>query len=241
VEQELSVDLNARLLDALTDIEQHLHATHPASDGAPEEFRKAAGAAHRAGRIDDREFRDLDDLRALRNLLSHSRWNGATPVRASMAGVARAEQLREKLMGTIPRVAALTTAPPAITTVCSRDTVETAVAKMQEGDYSCLPVVDDGAFAGLLSSHDLVCWLGVQLTTDGEVFDIPVGEVMDGAGPDHLFVRRDLPQRDARQAFIDHLETTGTPLSAIMITMTGHDHEPLLGILTPCDLPSLTS
>ena len=235
------MDLNTRLLDALTDIEQHLHATYPPSGGASEEFRQAASAAHREGRIDDRELRDLDDLRSLRNLLSHSRWNGATPVRASMAGVARAEQLREKLTGTIARVAALTTTPPELATVSSHDTVEIAVTKMQEGDYSCLPVVDGAAFAGLLSSHDLVCWLGARLTTDGEVFDVPVGEVMNGAGPDHQFVPRDFPQRDARQAFLDHLAATGTPLSALMITMTGHSHEPLLGMLTPWDLPSLTS
>ena len=234
------MDLNARLLDALTDIEQHLHANYPQTGRGAEEFREAAGAAHREGRLDDRELRDLDDLRALRNLLSHSRWHGTTPVRASVAGVTRAEQLREKLMGKIPRVSSLTTHPPTVTTVTTRDTVERAVARMQEGDYSCLPVVNDATCVGLLSSHDLVCWLGARLTTDGEVFDIPVGEVMDGAGPDHLFVGRDLPQREARQAFIDHLAATGTPLSAILITMTGHSHEPLLGILTPWDLPTLT-
>lgn len=126
-------------------------------------------------------------------------------------------------------------------TVSRTETVEQAIERMQTQDYSCLPVVDeDDTFQGLLSTPDLVCWLGARLTTDGEVFDIPVAAVMHHGGPDYRFARRDLPQRDARQAFIDHLTNKQTPLAAILITYTGHEHEPLLGILTPWDVPYLT-
>ena len=234
------MDLNSRLLDALTDIERHLFATYPTPDEGRESFRQAASGAYRAGKLADRDLVDLQDLRDLRNLLSHSRWDGRTPVTASIAGVTRAEQLNEQLTGKIPRVAQVLS-ERAVTRIRPAETVEVALEMMQQHDYSCLPVVDpDAGFRGLLSSHDLVCWFGARLTTDLEVTDIAVQQVMHAGGPDHLFVRRDLPQRDARQAFVDHLTAAGQPLAAILVTMTGHTHEPLLGILTPWDLPYLT-
>lgn len=234
------MDLNTRLLDALTDIERHLFAAYPTPDRGSDSFREAVSRAHGAGKLADRDLADLQDLRDLRNLLSHSRWEGRTPVTASVAGVTRAEQLNEQLTGKIPRVAQLLAARE-VTSITPTTTVEQALETMQRHDYSCLPVIDpDVGFRGLLSSHDLVCWLGARLTTDLEVTDIPVDQVMHTGGPDHIFARRDLPQRDARQAFIDHLTDAGNPLSAILVTMTGHDHEPLLGILTPWDLAYLT-
>lgn len=154
------MDLNARLLDALTDIERHLFATYPMPDRGGDSFREAVSAAHRVRRLADRDLADLQDLRALRNLLSHSRWNGRTPVTASVAGVSRAEQLNEQLTGKIPRVAQLITARE-VTSIAPSTTVEEALETMQRHDYSCLPVGEpqDG-FRGLLSSQDLVCWLG---------------------------------------------------------------------------------
>lgn len=234
------MDLNTRLLDALTDIEWHLFSTYPTPDRGRESFGEAASCAYQVGRLADRDLADLQDLRALRNLLSDSRWDGRTPVTASVSRVTRAEQLNEQLTGKIPRVSQLISTRE-VTSITPATTVESAIETMQCHDYSCLPVVDsEGGFRGLLSSHDLVCWLGVRLTTDLEVTDIPVDRVMHSGGPDHRFVRRDLPQRDARHAFIDHLTHAGSPLAAIMVTMTGHDHEPLLRILTPWDLAYLT-
>jgi hypothetical protein len=188
------MDLNSRLLDALTDIERHLFATYPTPDEGSDSFRDAASRAFRAGKLADRDLVDLQDLRDLRNLLSHSRWQGRTPVTASVAGVTRAEQLNEQLTGKIPRIALLL-ASREVSTIAPTATVETALVTMQRHDYSCLPVVEpDVGFRGLLSSHDLVCWLGARLTTDLEITDIPVDRVMHTGGPDHRFARRDLTQ-----------------------------------------------
>ena len=96
------MDLNSRLLDALTDIERHLFATYPTPDKGKDSFRDAASRAFEEHKISDRDLADLQDLRDLRNLLTHSRWEGRTPVTASVAGVVRAEQLNERLTGKIP-------------------------------------------------------------------------------------------------------------------------------------------
>jgi hypothetical protein len=42
------VDLNTRLLDALTDIERHLFATYPTPDRGSDSFREAASRARQA-------------------------------------------------------------------------------------------------------------------------------------------------------------------------------------------------
>jgi CBS domain-containing protein len=112
---------------------------------------------------------------------------------------------------------------------------------MREKDFSAVPVVDeDDRFIALLTNDDIVHWLADHLSEHGIVEEVPVADVMHAGGPDFTFVARDMPQRDARRLFQRSADEQGAPLMAMMVTMTGKPHEPLLGILTPWDLPQLT-
>jgi CBS domain-containing protein len=234
------VNLDERLDTALVGIERHLANDYPPGPNSRFNFNDAASAAHRDGHLDARQLADVRALWEVRNLISHQRFGGQRPVAATAAGVVLAEQLLEALTGKLARLDVFTGKHGSVTTIASSSTVREALDMMQANDFTCLPVIDQTGFHGLLSSHDLVCWLGSRLVAVGLVEDELVGHVARHGGVDHRFVPRDLPQRDARELFLRHADEHGQPLAALLITKTGAGHEPLLGILTPWDLPALT-
>ena len=234
------MDVNRRLDSALVQIEEQLKANYPAAPGKKFEFNAAVTLARQDGRIDKREEDVCSDLWKVRNLLSHRTFGGQRPIVATAEGAVLAEQLLEQLGGPIPRIQQLAGRRNEVTTIAPDSTVRDAIQLMREHDYTCLPVVDaTTGFHGLLSSHDLLLWIGGGLRDIGLVEDTLVGAVAREGGIDFHFVPRDLPQQDARRAFLTHADEHHQPLAALLITMTGKQHEPLLGILTPWDLPGL--
>jgi CBS domain-containing protein len=234
------VNLDARLDAAVVGIERHLTDTYPARPGTRFNFNDAASAAHRDGRLSDSELADVRSLWEVRNLVSHRRFDGQRPVAATTAGVVLAEQLLEVLSGKLARLDMFAGKAGGVATIAPDAPVRAALELMQMNDFTCLPVVDRTGFQGLISSHDLVCWLGARLGEVGLVADEPVGPIARHGGVDSRFVSRDLPQRDARQLFLTHTDEHGQPLAALLITKTGTAHESLLGILTAWDPPALT-
>lgn len=232
------MDLDARFEAAVIDIEQHLKVTY--SQRTYNTFTKRVEQARQEGRLTGDEVKQAKALWRIRNLMFHERYDGSRPVHATAATVVVAEQLCERLVGILPRLDVFVARGP-VTTVSPDDTVATAVNLMQTYDFSYLPVVDPaGSMHGLVSSHDLVCWLGPQLLVDRSTAERRVGEVAGQGEAAHQFVTANLTQRAARRAFEDHLRVQGTPLAALLITDTGDRTGTLQGIVTPWDFPLLT-
>lgn len=233
--------VSERFVHAMSGIEQWLAATHPLPKLTNPEFARRLSEALTAGNIDEREHRELGDLWKVRSILVHENYRGRPPIAASLPGLVRAEHLLEKLAGTIPRIDVFAKGANSVTVTRPAHRLGEVLAVMTREDFSALPVVDDeGRFIALLTSDDVVHWLAEHLEEHGIVEEAPVSELMHSAGPDFTFVPRDMPQRDARRIFHRSADENGAPLMAMLITMTGKAHEPLLGILTPWDLPRLT-
>jgi CBS domain-containing protein len=233
--------ISERFVHAMSGIEQWLAATFPLKHLNNPDFARRLSEAVQLQAISEHEYRELGDLWKVRGILVHEHYRGRPPISASLPGLVRVEHLLEQYTGTIPRVSLLAKDRKSVTTTRPTARLGEALAVMREKDYSSLPVVDDhDRFIALLTNDDVVHWLADHLSEHGIVEEVPVAQVMHAGGPDVTFVPRDLPQRDARRIFQRSVDDHGAPLMAMLITMTGHAHEPLLGILTPWDLPQLT-
>jgi CBS domain-containing protein len=233
--------ISERFVHAMSGIEQWLAVSYPLPTANRPDFARRISEALTAGVIDERERRELDDLWKVRSILVHENYRGRPPLAAALPGLVRAEHLLERLTGTIARIDVFDKGAHSVTVARPTQRLGEALGVMTREDFSALPVVDyAGRFVALLTSDDVVHWLAEHLGEDGIVEEVPVADVMHSAGPDFTFVPRNMPQRDARRIFQRSADDNGAPLMAMLITMTGKAHEPLLGILTPWDLPTLT-
>lgn len=242
-------DLDSRLIHAMSALESGLRVKYSRSHRAmrsrggrnEESFGELVQIAISDG-MSTEVAAELETLWRIRSVLAHENRTGRPPVKATLAGVVRAEQLGEKVLGApVARLSAYCPKPPTIITTSPEASLGEAVAMMAERDFTSVPVVgDEGRCVALLTTQDIAHWLGRHLDRDGIVENTSVAEVMHLAGDDYVFVPRNLPQREARRRFVDHSQRTGAPLMAMLVTITGSASEPLLGIVTPWDLPYLT-
>lgn len=235
-------DLDSRLIHAMSAIEQHLSATFRRPNRIDQSFGDLASAAVSAGALSGPERDETLRLWDLRRLLAHGDAAGRPVARATLPAIVRAEQLFERLVGEpLARMDSFSRSRAEVTTVQPDTLIGAAAAEMAQHDFSALPVVDEeDRVVALLTGQDIAHWLGEHLNELGMIEDIPVRDVMNLADDDYAFAPRDLPQREARRRFVDHLEDRGVPLMALLITYRGTPKEPLLGIVTPWDLPYLT-
>jgi CBS domain-containing protein len=233
--------VSERFVHAMSGIEQWLAATYPLRNLSNADFARRLSEALQHKDVSDTEYRELTDLWKVRGILVHEHYRGRPPIAASLPGLVRVEHLLEQLTGEIPRISVLAKGAHSVTTARPTDRLSEVLAVMREKDFSAVPVVDDeDRLVALLTNDDVVHWLADHLGEHGIVEEVPVSEVMHAGGPDFTFVPRDLPQRDARRIFHRSADEQGAPLMAMLVTKSGHAHEPLLGILTPWDLPQLT-
>lgn len=242
-------DLDSRLIHAMSALES----------GLKKKYSRPHRAGGHGGRRNEETFgelvqsaisdgmstevgAELETLWRIRSVLAHENRAGRPPIAATLTGVVRAEQLGEEVLGEpVARLAAFCPKPPTVVTTTGDAQLGEVVAMMAERDFTSVPVVDGGdRCVALLSTQDIAHWLGRHLDRDGIVENTSVAEVMHLVGDDYVFVPRNLPQREARRRFVDHSQRTGAPLMAMLVTMTGSASEPLLGIVTPWDLPYLT-
>jgi hypothetical protein len=132
-----AVNLDARLDAAVVGIERHLTDTYPARPGTRFNFNDAASAAHRDGRLSDRELADVRSLWEVRNLVSHRRFDGQRPVAATTAGVVLAEQLLEVLSGKMARLDVFAGKAGGVVTIAPDEPVRAALELMQMNDFTC--------------------------------------------------------------------------------------------------------
>lgn len=119
-----------------------------------------------------------------------------------------------------------------------RESLVTALSYMTREDFSQIVVRDDGRLT-LLTVEGIAGWLGAQVAASGVV-------TLDGATVgdalhyellgNALVVSRNTHLREARRFFESAIEHGRPRLYGLIITETGSDDEPPLGIVTPWDL-----
>lgn len=185
------------------------------------------------------QFRiDLKEYADLRNAIVHERSDGhaiADPYEGTVGAI---EEIR-KMIEDPPRV--LQVLHVSVQTCHGDDPVGSAARQMYDGDFSQLPVYEDGSFVALLTAETVARWLAACLESGiGLVEEAPVREVLGYAeDPDnHQLLSREATVFDALRLFDEYSER-GKSLDAIVVTQAGRRDAKPLGIVTIYDIPRL--
>lgn len=125
-----------------------------------------------------------------------------------------------------------------VTTFDAEDMLIKVLAEIRDKNYSQFPVYNaDGSWRGILTKKGVTSWLAE--TVDGPHLSLEGVQVKDVLHHDsHLhrycFIAKETSVIEAHQHFISM--KNGVRLDALLITETGEDSEPLLGIIRPQDI-----
>lgn len=185
--------------------------------------------------------RELKDLAELRNAIVHRSTRDGRPI----------AEPHDETVELIEDLARKIAEPPPALSVASRgvivcrpdDDVGDVARRMRSAGVSQVPVVEDGALVGVLSSDTITRWIAATLEDTGagaHFASRPVHEVLDHAehSDDSAVLGPNASVFDAIAAFRQGLDT-GRPLHALLITSSGRRNGRVLGILTPADVPAL--
>lgn len=228
-------DANDRFFDAFEEICQVLKE-RASGDRVGGSRSDIIYYARRDGLIGDEDARLLRECNPLRNSLAHHRVDGRTMLTVSYGMLAAVEALRHRLVGHGDTVAWF---QKDVVTVAPDAPLAEACTLMKTHDFSALPVVSDDGIHGLLSSNDLVWWMGNRVDDLFLLEEVAVLDVMNAhTTVDFELVRRDMPLHDVPGRFTEALEL-GRVLGALLITRTASPKGRLRGIVTPWDLAQL--
>lgn len=153
---------------------------------------------------------------------------------------------------TVTAIEALTDAlesPPLLLALAVQDVkwcrhdepIGAAVRVMYDGAFSQLPVSDGARLVGLLTGETIARWLAATYAIGKEVnFNESIHAVLTHQEPTttHAILSQSATVFDGLTRFEAALHQ-GQALLAILITTTGGESDPLLGIVTPTDIPRL--
>lgn len=143
-----------------------------------------------------------------------------TPSQIRTRAPSAIEEIR-KIIEDPPRV--LQVLQVSVQTCHGDDLVGSAARQMYDGDFSQLPVYEDGSFVALLTAETVARWLAACLESGiGLVGEAPVREVVGYAeDPDnHQLLGREATVFDALRLFEEYSER-GKSLDAIVVTHAG--------------------
>ena len=181
---------------------------------------------------------DLREYAELRNAIVHQRTDGHAIAEPYVEVVRHIELVRDRLVrppGLLPLAA-----QPVVTCEPS-DAVGYAALQMRSGNFSQVPVYDDGRFLQLLTAEIIARWMALALSdNDGLLEDVPVAEVLPRAETtDNVtFLGRGATAFDALHAF-DEFFRRGHFLNAILLTEVGSPNQTPLGIVAIADIPKI--
>jgi CBS domain-containing protein len=185
---------------------------------------------------------DLVEYSDLRNAIVHERGGGYVIAEPHLATVERLERIVDLIMDP-PRVAQTMSRPVA---VCGPDDpIREAARRMVRGQFSRMPVCEEGGVVGLLTANAVARWISARLDgpPDGALEALreePVRNVMayGEASSRYGLVGRDLLVAEAIGLFRAATEQ-GRRIEAVLVTRTGSAAELPEGIITVQDLPRL--
>jgi CBS domain-containing protein len=222
-----------RFLSAFRGIENHLRSELGAGGEMP--FGSMLRATN--NRVALRYTEDLREFADLRNAISHRRTDVllANPTEAATT---KLEQVFRTLTDP-PRLDSVL--GTRIVTFCQPSSgVREAASLMRVGNFSQIPVYDDGRYVALLTAETLARWLAAELERyNGLLEDVTVAEALAHT-EDHensAFLPRSATVFDALDLF-GEFSVRGKTLDAILVTNDGRPTAPL-NIVTIYDVPDL--
>lgn len=118
------------------------------------------------------------------------------------------------------------------------DLLSDLLKTIREKEYSQFPVYDRGKFKGLITRKGITKWLAKQVETNNQLsVDVPLYDVLisESNRSNFEFISEDVSIYEAKDKFLTYLNF-GKRLDTLLITATGKQDEPLLGMITPLDL-----
>lgn len=229
-----SLNRAEQFLDAFSSIERELRRLTNEDKNAS--FSHLLNKAKKSNAIVARLADDLRQLSDLRNAIVHERREGEPIADPREATVAEIRQIEELLLGP-PKVTDLPHSEVVLTT--SSETIGNAAQRMYDGDFSQLPVYDDGKWSGLLTAETIARWVASKLEGGiGLLEEETVAQVLEFR--EDTSIERFLPRTasvfDVLVEFDDAMHA-GKNLDALFITETGNRNQTPLRILTVFDLP----
>jgi len=175
-------------------------------------------------------------LAELHDVVLRSRTGNGAPVAPPLPEtIARADRLLQELEHPAP---ARRFAASALSRATSGEALGPRLAEMRSRDFSQVPVYDAGVFAGLLTTNAVARWLADQLDERGDALidDARVRDVLPYAEEHEVawFVPEGTPASRVVTALLDQ-----RPPLAVILTASGRDSDPPLGLLVAADLPEL--
>ena len=230
-------------MSAFNDIEAHLkRSLYGGRDGAPG-FRRMLDEYQqkRARHLRPRQYDALLLLSDLRNTLTHGqRLNDEPLAEPTEAAVEAVRRLRDEMLHPATVLAVLKRGKPV--TVTPDESVRRALDTMYEYDFSQVPVYENVAYVGLLTTNTVARWVANQMRQhDGLAEDAPVEAVLKfSEGTERVsHLSREVTTTEAIWRFTAAAER-GLPLTALIITHTGKTTETPLGIVVTEDLARLS-
>ena len=225
-------------LNAFGEIEQALRRQLRASSSATFSELLIDGT-RRSGAVRQYEV-DLREYAELRNAIVHQRTDGHAIAEPYVEVVRHIERIRDRVArppGLLPLAA-----QPVITCEATDD-IGKAAMQMRQGNFSQLPVYEEGRFVQLLTAETIARWMAAALQDNqGLLEDVPVAEVLPHAETvDNVtFLGRAATAFDALEAF-DAFFRRGRFLNAILVTERGSQAQKPLGIVAVADIPAILS
>lgn len=224
----------ARFLAAFNDIENHLRSLFNAERHTP--VSELIRMSRRRLSLTQSQLSSLEAHRELRNAISHERdYDGepiADPVEAVVADI---ERLREQIIDP-PRVLSVIAAGNVKIAEAS-DPIDSALKLVRDHDFSQIPIYEEGAYKGLLTTNAVARWLAAQLIEfDGLVERATVKEVLAFAESHEVakFVPRNLSLMRAVHELAEG-GVNGQPLAALIVTDAGNPSQSPLAVIVAED------
>jgi len=223
-------------LSAFNEIERHLRRMTDANKETPFHILvREASESHAAVR---RFSNDLKEFADLRNAITHERTDGHVIAEPN-----------DRAVADIKRVALLLINPPRVVpqfqkhilALQTTDPVAEAVKSMLAHSFSQIPIYENQAFKGLLTTEAVARWLGVCVAEDlFSLRETRIDRVLEYAEEEDncCFITKNATLFQALHIF-EGCQKDGRRLEAILITENGRAHESLLGMITVWDLPAI--
>lgn len=183
--------------------------------------------------------KDLTQLRELRNAIIHgSVKDGSAIAEPHDEIVSKLEEIVKKIESPIK---VLPEFQVEIEVVNSLDQISDALDSFYRGDYSQLPVIENGKFIDLLTTDTVTRWIAANKDEGGYLLEnVAVHEILPYKEfPDNYkFVSRNTTLIEVLKIF-ENFKYKQQLIDAILITQDGKKDQKLLGIITHYDIPDI--
>lgn len=180
-------------------------------------------------------FYDLKEFAELRNALVHERRLDKYIAEPHEEIVLEIEHIRRDLLQ--PKNALSISSRP-VETLDLNVSIQEALKKMQQHDFSQFPIYEENEFKGFVTEKGILLWVTSHLDEDGLIFsDYELADVLAFEPAENvLFLAESANVYEVKELFEQDLQTGKRKLDAVIVTKNGRKNEKPLGIITSWDL-----